>query len=532
MWFRQRYPMKVVPESAMRKRALDYLSRKSKVETIMSAGYVPQDIKFADGLAPRTDQRVAAELIRATGQVLLADDLGLGKTVSGLAAIADPALRPALVVLPPHLGIQWQRQAKKFLPKLRTHILTSTTPYALDLIVMCPGCGLEVERSVAQRCPKCRIKLTKAKGKIPDLIMCSYSKLKGWSGVLPSICKSVIFDEGHSLRRSDSEKWKAATAISSQIPYRCLMSATPLYNLGGEAWNVLEVVAPGFLGPKDLFRKEWCGYAGANGREPPLNDPDAFGAYLRSSRIMLRRTNADIGRKVGECIRIVQPIEANEEVFNKATDRAGELARILLSNNPLKQGDAMRAAGEFDSLLRQATGLAKASYVAAFVEMLIEQGLPTVLFAWHHAVYDVYAEKLEKYQPVFYTGSQTGAQKDAAVSRFLSGDTDLFVCSLRSGEGLDGLQRRSSTAVIGELDWSHSAIQQCIGRLDRDGQQNPVTVYLPLSDYGLDPSMAEVLDLKRNQLEGVLGARAVGPTKKIDTQGVLRGLASKYLRRA
>lgn len=42
-----------------------------------------------------------------------------------------------------------------------------------------------------------------------------------------------------------------------------------------------------------------------------------------------------------------------------------------------------------------------------------------------------------------------------------------------------------------------------MGRLHRDGQKNKVIAYYMISEEGADPIMAEVLGVKREQIEGV-----------------------------
>ena len=54
---------------------------------------------------------------------------------------------------------------------------------------------------------------------------------------------------------------------------------------------------------------------------------------------------------------------------------------------------------------------------------------------------------------------------------FISGKTKVFVMSLRTGAGLDGLQEKCSTIVHEELDWSPGVHEQCRGRYFRDGRQ-------------------------------------------------------------
>jgi hypothetical protein len=44
--------------------------------------------------------------------------------------------------------------------------------------------------------------------------------------------------------------------------------------------------------------------------------------------------------------------------------------------------------GDFDWKMRQATGIAKAPYVAEFVKLLLESEQKVVLFGWHRDVYD------------------------------------------------------------------------------------------------------------------------------------------------
>ncbi len=142
-----------------------------------------------------------------------------------------------------------------------------------------------------------------------------------------------------------------------------------------------------------------------------------------------------------------------------------------------KRGQKMQASEELSGLVRQATGIAKAPYVAAFVRMLVESGKKVVLWGWHRAVYDLWMDALKDLKPVLYTGSESSTQKEAARTAFVEGDARILVMSLRSGAGLDGLQGVCDTGVFGELDWSPGVHDQCGGRIHRDGQPNPVFLY-------------------------------------------------------
>jgi hypothetical protein len=190
----------------------------------------------------------------------------------------------------------------------------------------------------------------------------------------------------------------------------------------------------------------------------------------------------------------------------------------------------MRAAGEFDWKLRQATGLAKAPYVARFVDLLLESGERVVLYGWHHAVYDVWKKELARWEPGFFTGQESSAQKEKAREEFMEGKSRVLCMSLRAGAGLDGLQHVCATTVFGELDWSPQVHTQCIGRLHRDGQKRPVVAYYLLADEGSDPVVADVLGLKRAQSEPVLDPNAplIQPKQTLDR---VRLLAKDYASR-
>src|SRR5690606_4870756 len=115
-------------------------------------------------------------------------------------------------------------------------------------------------------------------------------------------------------------------------------------------------------------------------------------------------------------------------------------------------------------------------------------------------------------------GSESFRQKEEAKKRFVEGDCPLFIMSLRSGAGLDGLQGVCNTVVFGELDWSPGVHEQCIGRVHRDGQNQSTNVYYLLATEGSDPIVADVLGVKRAQVEGIRNPDQ-DLIEKLDTSG-------------
>jgi hypothetical protein len=102
-----------------------------------------------------------------------------------------------------------------------------------------------------------------------------------------------------------------------------------------------------------------------------------------------------------------------------------------------------------------------------------------------------------------FTGSESPVQKEEARQAFLSDQGSVLIMSLRAGAGIDGLQHKCRTVVFGELDWSPGVHEQCVGRIHRDGQPDPVVAYFLVSDFGADPIIVDVLGVKRAQIDGV-----------------------------
>jgi len=503
-WFLERYPMNMDP--AARKllgaSAAEHVAMEVAVADLLTKRRPPTDVVMA--VPARQYQLEAAEMLGIRGGLLLADDVGLGKSVSGIAAMLHPNRLPALVVCDTQLPGQWAGYLRRFAPDLRVHVIRSGKPYPL---IKGP------RQRMADLWPD----------RIPDVIVINYHKLRTWAEVLKPLIRYVVFDECQALRRPGSLLNDAARHVAEGAAARMGLSATPIYNYGSEFFHVIDVLIPGALGTHDEFLREWCG------EDQRLKDSKAFGAYLRREGIMLRRTRKDVGRELPALTKVGHEIEANPEALARIKGNAIALARVILANNERYKGEKMQAAGEFDSLMRQATGVAKAPFVAEFVRMLVESGEPVVLFGWHREVYSIWMEQLADLNPVLYTGSESPVQKQAAKDAFCEGRSKVLIISLRSGAGLDGLQHVCSTVVVGELDWSPGVIEQCIGRVYRDGQCKPVMAYFLLASEGSDPVVADVLGIKREQIEGVRNP-SIGMAERTDVgENQLRRLAAEFL---
>ncbi|RJX35644.1 MAG: DEAD/DEAH box helicase [Desulfarculus sp.] len=493
-WFVSRYPLRMSEgdRARLEQRQQRFWADQEEMAQILSPDYQPQgEWRLRPGEALRPYQARTVALLRKNRALLCADELGLGKTYTGLAAAAHPDALPALVVAEPHLQNQWARRAMAF-AGLNSHIIRKSKPYPLP--------------------PK-------------DLFIITYHKLAGWVDVFAAKPPGLlILEEAQSLRKGDTtNKGLAARAVAAGGRYVLGLTATPIYNYGVEIYNLLDIMRPGCLGRREDFEREWVG----NGRKGLVRDPRALGAFLREAHLMLRHTRKEVGRQLPPVNVILETVDHDSRPLRDVEALAERLAAATLRGSFTERGEASR---QFDMLLRQATGLAKAPHVAQYARLFAESGEPVLLAGWHRAVYEVWLKALADLNPVLYTGSESPAQKEASVREFMGGRSQVMIMSLRSGIGLDVLQGRCSTVVFGELDWSPKVHEQLIGRVHRDGQRNPVMAVYLTSEEGSDPTMIEVLGVKAHQAQGVTDPLLAAQPVHSDPARV-KALARDYLAR-
>ncbi|MBQ8620239.1 MAG: DEAD/DEAH box helicase [Clostridia bacterium] len=421
----------------------------------------------------REFQKEGLSFLLANERTLLADEMGLGKTVQALACLAATGDMPALLVVPPHLMRNWESEVSRFLrvngEAPRVCVIRGLRPYDL---------------------PEA------------DIYIIHYLLLRGWKKTLPQLgFRAVIFDEIQELRHAGTEKYSAASLLAENCQRVIGLSGTPIYNRGAEIWNVINILDFHCLGDWESFTREWCdGYGNHLVRDPAL-----LGAHLKREGLILRRTKQEVLSELPPKRKLVQEIDADDKVYRELMRPVMEMLGSLRELHPDARERTLLeeriSAGE-----RQATGVAKAPFVAAFVRALLDSDEKVLLFAHHHAVMDIYKKELASYKPVFITGRESTAQKDLSVAKFMEGATNLCVISLRSAAGLN--LQRASCVVFGELDWSPAVHSQAEDRAHRMGQQDSILCYYLVAPQGSDRDMQDALGLKVSQFVQLMGDKA------------------------
>lgn len=323
-----------------------FYATQTEIEAILTPNYIPGRYALKEGQRLRPYQAQAIEVFKKNKCLLVGDEVGLGKSYVGIGAVLDKEQLPAIVVVQTHLTKQWKDKFGEF-SELKVHIIKGTKPYSL---------------------PEA------------DVYIMKYSCLSGWVDIFRTkFFKTAVFDEIQELRRgAESGKGCAAKALAVSAEYRLGTSGTPIYNYGDEMWNIMDIMKDSCLGNKAEFLREW-----GNG-DRVVVEPKALGAYLREKHLFLRRTRDDVGQYLQPVNTIVETVGYDELAVKSIEDLAVKLAIKASQGSFIERGMAAR---ELDIMVRQATGISKARYVAEFVRILLENDEPVLLVGWHRACF-------------------------------------------------------------------------------------------------------------------------------------------------
>ena len=150
------------------------------------------------------DYQVAAleRIAKFQGRALIADEMGLGKTPNALAWLyANPHLRPALVICPASIKLQWAREASAWLG------------IPLDEIQVMKG--------------------TKSSPATEDIVICNYDILsKRLTDLHQHQFRAVILDESHYVKESGTKRSKMAKLLCDQpcVQSVLALTGTPVLN--------------------------------------------------------------------------------------------------------------------------------------------------------------------------------------------------------------------------------------------------------------------------------------------------------------
>ncbi len=454
---------------------------------------------------PHQLETVLRVLKRFYGRVLLADEVGLGKTIEASLVLSEyltrGLVRRALVLCPAALVAQWKGELEE---KFGIAATTTLDPaFRQDPRAFFARDGVLVASLATARMKSHR-----------DTLEAQRFDL-------------VIVDEAHHLKNRATRGWELVNALRAR--FLLLLTATPIETDLSELYNLVTLLRPGTLGTEAQFRKRFATPG------DPLAPRDAHGLRELLRDVMIRNTRAASGvglppRSVRTLV--VDPSDDERALYQELVElaraekaRADEvrasggkaertqpLLRLLLEEAGssalavARTAESARATGALADGLRRVAARARALATSRKLELLVDlvPGGKLLVFTRFLATHEALLAELERrgVACVAFVGGMSAERRAEAVLAF-RGPVDVMVCSEVGGEG-QNLQFCHRLLNF-DLPWNPMLIEQRVGRLHRIGQTEPVEIINLCTAGTAEERILTVLDQRVGLFELVVG---------------------------
>lgn len=434
------------------------------------------------------------------GRAILADEVGLGKTIEAGLIIREYMMRglvrSALVLAPSSLVQQWHEEltGKFGIP----FVSTNDASFKQD-----------ADRFWNEPFILASLQTAKSKRHFDSVTSRSYD--------------IVVADEAHHLKNRTTLNWKLLNAV--QKTFLLLLTATPVQNSLEELYNLVTLLRPGHLKTQKAFKEQFV----TRGNPTDPRNREKLRELLKE--VMVRNTRSvtqlHLPPRFAMTVRISPT--GDEEAFydgisrfvieesagaasavtgftlKKLLEAAGSShAAALRMLERMKQGTGKDSDGRVRELVELGRRIHASGKIRSVLELLKASTEQKIVFVNYVATLEYVQRMLREagVPHVVYHGGMTAAQKQAAIDAFRDG-RQVFLATGTGGEG-HNLQF-CHTMLNFDLPWNPMEIEQRIGRIHRIGQEKEVQVFNFCASGTIEDRILDILDRKINMFELVIG---------------------------
>jgi SWI/SNF-related matrix-associated actin-dependent regulator of chromatin subfamily A-like protein 1 len=391
-------------------------------------------------------------------RVILADDMGVGKTLPAIRASQGRTI----VICPASVKQNWRNEILREKPDARVLILSGTNPSPIEADV--------------------------------DFVILNYDIADAWREYLiawrPDTC---IADEAHVCRNRQTARFQATLQIVWACNRRYLLTGTPIVNRPLDLValiNMLGKLKSVFGGWKsfvdrycDPQKTQWCYDASG------ASNLDELHEILYREKIMLRRTKHEV-LSLPQKTRTIVRVTVDPANLHKYVKAEQALAEEIKANPSLLRETSFEALAG----VRHATGQCKIKPAIARIREILTTDQKLVVFAHQRSVREAIAAIFPAIAIIL--NAETNA-RDAQVALFQTSPAHrLFITSPHIG-GLGITLTAASAVLIVEFDFTSAIMLQAEDRAHRLGQLHPVAVEYLYANATVDGFMLAMINRKQ-----------------------------------
>ena len=397
-------------------------------------------------------------------------------------------LFPCMVVCPASVKSGWLREWKETNPNRRVSIISTSSPpedFEADVIV--------INYDILGK------RVTKENGKTSLEIRLDGMKKKSFS--------LVIADEIHFLKNRKSIRSKSFKKLIHKVPSVIGLTGTLIMNRPAELLNILMLIERiKEIAPEDqyhhYFFERYC-----NMKETNFGMDISGASNIKElNRLLKECCYFQVSKR--DALKELPPISENVvecEITNKRAYKKAKGDLLQFIEDKFKDEEKVEKAARAEflvklSTLKQLSLEGKEKFIKKWVEEWMEanEEEKLLVFASQSTILTKIAGEFK--EGLLITGGTTIKKRDEILQKFfLQKESRVLFANIGClGTGVDGLQKVCSNMAILELPPRPSDLVQVIGRLERSGQENPVTIQYLLSPETIDQDLWEMLKGKKD----------------------------------
>lgn len=447
------------------------------------------------------------------GRVILADEVGLGKTIEAGLVIKDYLVRglakKVFIFTPASLLIQWKEELRsKFRLPFKTHAeLESWDEYPFVIA-----------------------SLDTAKGR------------KNRGQVAKIGAELVIVDEAHKLKNQGTLNWKFIRSLRSR--FLLLLTATPIQNSIEELYNLIFLVRPGLLSTRKHFKQQ---FVNTRCSRMPKNI-EGLRDLLKQVMVRHRRVDTPIEfterfvnlvsvEPTGAELRLQEALHgfvkdnyASVSFFDRGVNKLTMmLLERMLTSSPRALADTMDRlhrngnvaegmGSRLAALAKQARQVRSASKLKATVDLLKKLDERVIIYTQFRRTQEYLVEHASKrgFDCKVFHGGMTIRDKERVIRSF----ADEGGILISTDSGAEGKNLQFCRYMINyDLPWNPMKVEQRIGRIHRLGQTKDVHIFNLYYENSIEAYVVKLLTEKIRLFTLVVGELDVilGLSKRKET---------------
>lgn len=422
------------------------------------------------------------------GNHINGSSVGTGKSLCSVLYAEMLDLFPCMVVCPASVKSGWLREWKETNPDRRVSIISTSSPpedFEADVIV--------INYDILGK------RVTKENGKTSLEIRLDGMKKKSFS--------LVIADEIHFLKNRKSIRSKSFKKLAHKVPSVIGLTGTLIMNRPAELLNILMLIERiKEIAPDDqyhhYFFERYC-----NMKETNFGMDISGASNIKElNRLLKECCYFQVNKR--DALKELPPISENVvecEITNKRAYKKAKDDLLQFIEDKFKDEEKVEKAARAEflvklSTLKQLSLEGKEKFIKKWVEEWMEanEEEKLLVFASQSTILTKIAGEFK--EGLLITGGTTTKKRDEILQKFfLQKESRVLFANIGClGTGVDGLQKVCSNMAILELPPRPSDLVQVIGRLERSGQENPVTIQYLLSPETIDQDLWEMLKGKKD----------------------------------